>query len=282
MKNREIFENHQKKFIQIAAGHSHIILLAKTGEIYAFGSNFKKQCSVDDTDFVSDLREITNLQGCCAKAIFAGGAHSAVLTVDSQFFVWGDNRFGQLGLDNSKRIFNSPVEINSIYDIKIKSVHFGGSHAILMDENNDISGVGNGAFGQIGSHASKMSDEITSIEELKDQNIQAIAVGSRHTLGCSERKVFILGSGSTINQVISSTESKYQNIFNYDMNIKQNEHYVSQIFSNFSHSFAILTTDREQYEMSYSRISNTPATMVLDSIMIKNLVSQENRVFSNI
>ena len=120
------------RWLQVALGSEHSIMLASTGEVYACGSNRVYQLGrpryfPDTGDGLesSCLKEKTP-SGCPTKynlrsaypvrvlggwtdgtdgrplqrvvKIAAGNFHSIALTADGEVFAWGDNRMNQLGL----------------------------------------------------------------------------------------------------------------------------------------------------------------------------------------
>ncbi len=57
-------------------------------------------------------------------------------------YSWGDNQFGQLGLNDDKERL-TPTLIESILDLNFKKVKCGHYHSVLLEENGQLY-----AFGQ--------------------------------------------------------------------------------------------------------------------------------------
>jgi alpha-tubulin suppressor-like RCC1 family protein len=87
---------------QIAAGLSHTLVLASSGQLYAFGYNASGQLG-STTNSGTSMANPTPLPVSLPAGsghvtqIAADGAHSLVLTSDGQLYAFGDNYAGELG-----------------------------------------------------------------------------------------------------------------------------------------------------------------------------------------
>jgi len=75
--------------IQVAAGSSHSLALADSGEVYSWGEGLNGQLGVNEKRNALDAEKIHT------RALFvkvsAGVAHSAAVTEKGQLMVWGSN-----------------------------------------------------------------------------------------------------------------------------------------------------------------------------------------------
>ena len=69
----------------------------------------------------------------------------------SNFFVWGNNSYGQLALGEEMQTVVDPVAIRLPTSIKkIKSVACGGSHTLILSQSGSVFAMGDNSFGQLG------------------------------------------------------------------------------------------------------------------------------------
>ena len=116
------------------------------------------------------------------RGISAGGIHAILLTEEGRIFLWGANRYGQLGLgDISTR--HVPTEI--LLDEKVVSVGARRDQSCLLFENGQAKCVGNNEFGQLGLGKTAAMFGATPTEVLP--NAPALSLGSHKV------KTFVLG-----------------------------------------------------------------------------------------
>jgi len=107
-----------------ALGQTFTLLLDTEGRIWSFGkitfsSEFPSHCITTPT------LGLFNRQ---AKAISAGPYHIGIIDLEDKVWVFGSNRWGELGLgDNRTRM--SPTQIPGL---KIKNISFGTEHTVVI------------------------------------------------------------------------------------------------------------------------------------------------------
>lgn len=82
-----------------------------------------------------------------AVSISSGISHSLILDVNGDVWVFGSNKYGQLGLGDSVDRM-TPEKIN--LPVKIIYVASGADHSMLIDENHEYWGFGKNTGGQLG------------------------------------------------------------------------------------------------------------------------------------
>lgn len=85
----------------LACGHSHTLLLAQSGELFAMGHNGKGQLGLADKHLEFStapllIQELKNLK-VTIKQIACGAFHNLLLSRDGKVFSWGSNSFGECG-----------------------------------------------------------------------------------------------------------------------------------------------------------------------------------------
>lgn len=83
------------------------------------------------------------------RSIAAGFDHTLVLTTSGNVYSWGDNTYGQLGLDSAKGVITSPRQVKGLP--KIVAVSAGFRHSMALDGNGRIWVWGNNIAGQLGT-----------------------------------------------------------------------------------------------------------------------------------
>ena len=148
---RNDFFKEKGSIKQIFLGESHSMIVMYNGDLYVFGNNEFGQLGLNDNriryrpirnDFFTDKGSI--------KHIVLGELHSMILMDNGDLYVFGNNRDGQLGLnDDLER--NSPIR-NDFFKDKgsIKQIALGRYHSMVLMDNGDLYVFGRNRWGQLG------------------------------------------------------------------------------------------------------------------------------------
>lgn len=94
--------------LDVAAGARHSLVLEGTGRIFSFGDNNEGQCAVDDNRSYSPeeihSKGLLGNSKIATRFIWAGDAHSALVTDEGDMYAWGDNTANRLGMGNKQTI----------------------------------------------------------------------------------------------------------------------------------------------------------------------------------
>ena len=110
--------------------------------------------------------------------ISAGGHHSMAIRPDGSLWVWGDNRYGQMGLGTRDHQL-TPVRVGSENDWA--AAYAGVHHLLAVKEDGSLWAWGLNEYGQI-APASKARMVREPARAQTDVNWIALAGGWRHTL----------------------------------------------------------------------------------------------------
>ena len=200
-----------ENIISIAAGYIHSVCLDKDGKVWAFGSNENGRLGLGPDKTIRLKPEpILNIPPIQKISLFSSGAHTLLLDFDGNVWVFGDNYFCQLGL-NDKRDRNIPTKLLNLP--KIIEISAGYSHSILLDENQEIWTFGYNNFGQLGfddvinrTIPTKIDHQMGIIDEIKaGVNTSFFRNDIGEVWGCGSNLAGRLGMGE-IGEVLVPTK----------------------------------------------------------------------------
>jgi alpha-tubulin suppressor-like RCC1 family protein len=179
-------EEFKVKFI--STGNYHTVALDFNNNVWVFGANDSGQLGLGDnrarftpTQIPSRAFGLPNFK---AKAIVAGGAHTVVLDFNDEVWTFGNNRHGQLGLDDkNNRAIPTKIPAGAFGLPKFKDIFAGGYHTMAIDFNNAVWVCGSNADGQLGLGDKKNRSIPTKIPNFKANEI---AAGRFHTVALSD------------------------------------------------------------------------------------------------
>ncbi|XP_034936896.1 protein RCC2 homolog isoform X2 [Chelonus insularis] len=170
------------KFIDIACGFEHTILLADNGTLYSMGSG-RGQLGHGDLEDCDEPRLIEALAGLNIMKVSAGGWHSGVITSEGDVYTWGWNTNGELGIISEGKIIAIPTVVDFTdkkgkpLDIKMESIQCGNAFTMCLSENGILFGCGSNKYGQLGRSSQQFSHLEKFIElneNFKGKKIQLI------------------------------------------------------------------------------------------------------------
>ena len=139
-----------KNIIDIKCSFNHTLVLTSNQEVFSCGCNYKGQLGRYDSTIKSScsssLVKIPSLSQIIK--IECGHVHSMCIDINNDLYVFGDNRYGQLGLgdtDDRDKPMKHP-SLSNIIDISSK----GRYHTFVKTSNNEIYAFGNNEDSQLG------------------------------------------------------------------------------------------------------------------------------------
>lgn len=177
-------------FRQVSCGLRHSAMLTKDGGVLVAGTGSKGQLGLgdafDDNSYLS-ISKVPELEDVISVA--SGQHHTVVLKENGTVLSWGENKFGQLGLD--------PVLLNSFVPMEVFSheglekVYTGWTHSAAVTKNGEIFSWGRNTYGQLGSQR-EISYKPERIPDIND--VKQFSVGSEHNLAVTkDGKLFSWG-----------------------------------------------------------------------------------------
>jgi len=192
---KRVFECESRP-VKIVCGGNHTLILLENGDLYATGDNTYGQCGIDPATLddeekrLKNFTDIPKIDGAKWIDCSAGYEFSIFVNEKQYLFAAGLGPKGELGLgENLKQSTKlSPININLITKIiEIKSCL---DHTVLLLENHDVYGWGNGRSGKLGEPAEskiwsprKLDISATHVEVGRDYTAIADAQGSLKIMG---------------------------------------------------------------------------------------------------
>lgn len=136
---------------KIVGGAGHTLILDADGRVYSCGLNNKGQTGNTNIEKgnVLTFQRLCALEHEVVIDVCCGWDSSAALTRNGELYVWGSNRYGQLGLDPS--VFPSVSHPRKIsIGERIKNVSMGLRHTAIITENRELYVCGSNNKGQLG------------------------------------------------------------------------------------------------------------------------------------
>jgi hypothetical protein len=137
----------EEKIIDMCCGDRHSILLTQSGKVYEYDVNEdERKKSKKYIHF--ELKSFKNYSFENEKIVMisCGLRHSLALTESGRVFGWGNNYWGQLGLD--VRDSSEPIIIE-LNDLKIQKISCGLGHSLLLSCDGDIYSFGCNRCGEV-------------------------------------------------------------------------------------------------------------------------------------
>lgn len=225
----------------IAAGPTHMLAVDTDGQVWALGNNANGKLGIGGTStaYTPTLVKTSSTEILSGvERVAAGARNSAALAQDGVVYVWGDNTYGQRGIEakNSKYSQyasftvkgasagdNADGALNDFIDITI-----GDTFISALRRDGNVFSWGSGSYGQIGKGfftealaptQAVNGESASSTAYLR--NIVKISAGAYHNIALSDdSSVYAWGrnaNGQLGNNTITTNDS-IDNANNYNAN----------------------------------------------------------------
>ena len=237
----------------VSCGFEFTMCLSETGEVYSFGRNKNGELGIGNTEesyyspqLISSLKDV--------EFIESGGYHTFCKTLNNEVFCWGDNKYGQLGLENRDKQ-NTPILCSSLSNEEVVDIKCGNLFTIVLTSNGDVFSCGNNYKGQLGRITDdSYSSVFQKIENLPE--ITRIECGDHHPMYIDINNNFYvvgynkqgqLGLGDTSERVEPIKHPSLSNII--DISSKGNSTFVktsnNEIYAFGNNEFSQLGIKKE-------------------------------------
>ena len=201
----------------VACGGNFTLALGESGEIYswgegvtgALGTGFSKDEWAPKKITLEILKnEASGKAGSEEKAmhIAAGYCHAIAVSQNGSLYAWGNNEFGQLGIDLKHT--NKPEKVTALKN-RMEKVACGMFHSAGISQEEYLFTWGANKNGQLGQldYSNRRYPERVFVNELKDESIRWVTCGPNHTLVIS-RSGQMYGFGNNASNRLGCAEYK--------------------------------------------------------------------------
>ena len=162
---------------KIACGTHHTAVIMANGTVRTFGRNLNGQLGLND-----NTERLTPVQvfgiSSSATAVACGRYHNAVLLADGTVRTFGDNTYGQLGINVTGGTRQTPVQVFGISSSAV-AVASGAYHIAVLLGDGTVRTFGNNQTGQLG--VNNTTDSPIPVTVLNITSATAVAGGRYHT-----------------------------------------------------------------------------------------------------
>jgi alpha-tubulin suppressor-like RCC1 family protein len=220
----------------IICGSYHSLALSQSGKVYAWGSNRFGQIGCGDNYNKLVPTKVVGLNEEKIKMISCGCNHSMALTKSGCAYIWGDNRFGQLGIENLKGAYKP--KLLKLKEFLVDKITCGAYHSILLTKDGFIYAFGNNSLGQIGNG---MVGKIQLIPKKLNHEKRFIDIASHWSANLSIAQsfdnIYYVWGYCKEEYILSPIETKFKSFNEILVHFNGNSLEVSEKFIEFNDLF---------------------------------------------
>jgi alpha-tubulin suppressor-like RCC1 family protein len=202
------------EWFAVSSGDAHTLALQSDGSLWAWGDNSAGQ--LGDGTIDSRLVPTRIVTGNPSNfdnnwvAVSAGGLYSVGLQADGTLWAWGDNAFGQFGVDPEDLASSpDPVQVSTLVEVpgnpgfnsSWTAVAAGFNHLVGLQANGTVWGLGDNSVGQLGTGtASAFEFAFTQVLNPGSPVIPfvAIAAGDSHSVALkADGSIWSMGNNTS-------------------------------------------------------------------------------------
>ena len=177
---------------EIAAGSFHVLVLTKDGQVFSWGHGEYGQLGHQKTGNEDRPRAIELLNRKGVVKIFAGGWHSACVTVGGNMLMWGRGEYARLGMgddDCTDKVTPTKVKFPANFnEVSIIDASLGGSHTIALTNKGEILSWGRNSLGRLGRYCEGPFSGVPGVVKLpplsgeREYLCTKVSCGGRHNM----------------------------------------------------------------------------------------------------
>ncbi|CEG37205.1 FOG: RCC1 domain [Plasmopara halstedii] len=170
---------------KVVCGCNHVLALACSGCVYAWGWNRSGQVTAAKSDEVvhTPTKVQFFLHAVYIVEVAAGGMHSLALDSDGRVWAWGCNAYGQLGIGVREKQLTTPALVEMPANVQAQSIAAGWAHNAIISTSGEVFTFGWGLYNQLGHGSTHNELQPLAVEALRglDSDIAQVACGTWHT-----------------------------------------------------------------------------------------------------
>jgi alpha-tubulin suppressor-like RCC1 family protein len=191
-------------FCEVSSGLRHSLGITTTGTVYAWGRNNSGQLGDNTGTNKSTPVAVCNAAGLITfKQISAGYSHCLGITTTGVAYAWGNNSWGQLGINS---YFDKSTPVAVCGGLIFKQISANGEFSLGITEDGIAYAWGNNDLGQLGNNTLAV-EKLTPSAVCGGLTFREISAGDYHSLGLTTTGILYawgynfygqLGDNSTI------------------------------------------------------------------------------------
>jgi alpha-tubulin suppressor-like RCC1 family protein len=241
----------------VASGQYHNLALCANGAVAAWGYNSGGELGNNTTAgslLPVPVDQSGALAGKTVVSIAAGAYHSLALCSDGTVVAWGQNSYGQLGI-NSTTGSILPVAVNTgttsaLYGKTVVAIAAGAYHSLALCSDGSIAAWGLNDNGQLGDNTTAQRlipvavNTSSGISALFGKTVVAIQSGQYHSVAqCTDGSVAVWGGNFNGQLGDNSTAQSNAPVTANSSALPSGERYVTATSGcNASHTLALAAT----------------------------------------
>jgi alpha-tubulin suppressor-like RCC1 family protein len=205
-------------FVSLRAGARHACGVDNMGDVWCWGEGIAGQLGLGDTEGSNEPVQVGSLVGDTLFAPFAGDLMSGVFVEgENSPLVWGDNRFGQLGLGTTDST-STPVELGALSKNEmVRTFQAALGQHMCVGDGGKLKCWGANMFSQLGIN-DRTRDRWSPVEALDSSSPAktlgpgkgAAAMGWGHTCALNALSQVVCWGSNGRRQIGSSTAKNPQ------------------------------------------------------------------------
>jgi alpha-tubulin suppressor-like RCC1 family protein len=161
----------------VTGGTNHTAVLLANGTVRTFGLNTNGQLGVNDTTSRQTPVQVFGISSS-ATAVACGFICTAVLLADGTVRTFGNNQYGQLGV-NDTTTRSTPVQVWGISSSAV-AVASGSQFTAVLLADGTVRTFGRNVFGELGVNDTTQRN--TPVQVLNISTVTAVACGGYHVI----------------------------------------------------------------------------------------------------
>jgi alpha-tubulin suppressor-like RCC1 family protein len=126
---------------QVAGGSNHTLAIKTDGTLWTWGDNSSGELGINNTSNRS-IPVTTFVGGSNWKQVDGGNNHTVAIKTDGTLWIWGDNSYGQLGINLSAASNGRTTPVTTFAGgTNWKQVACRGNHTVAIKTSDDLHGI---------------------------------------------------------------------------------------------------------------------------------------------
>ena len=180
-------------------GERHSAYVSETGVLYMWGYNGDVQIDFEDPNSYNYVIRTPIKVMDNVKKVSLGFDHSAAITENDDLYLWGDNRFGEIG--NGKDDYHKvkPVKIMS----DVKDVSLGNNISAAVTNAGDLYMWGDNSMNQLADGV--ITKSVVPVKVMS--NVKSVELGAYHCAAITEAGDLYMWGNNAKGQIGDNTDT---------------------------------------------------------------------------